>query len=100
VPQQAVQHDFNGSSFVMLVGKDNKAVRRKVEASRTYGTNWVVTSGLAKGDKIILQGLNGLKHGAAIVPMPANAPQNPLAPPKGGPGGSAGKAGAAPKQGA
>jgi membrane fusion protein (multidrug efflux system) len=28
VPQQGVQRDFNGSAFVMLVGKGNKAVRR------------------------------------------------------------------------
>lgn len=83
VPQQALQRDFNGSAFVMLVGKDNKAVRRKVDATRTYGANWVVTGGLRPGEKIILQGLNGLKHGAAIVPVPANAPQNPSAPPAG-----------------
>jgi len=77
VPQQAMQHDFDGSAFVLLVGPDNKAVRRKVTAARTAGANWVVTSGLAQGDKVILQGLNGLKAGTAIVPVPANAPQVP-----------------------
>jgi len=80
VPQPAVQRDFNGSAFVMLVGKDNKAVRRQVTANRTSGNAWVVTAGLARGDKVILQGLNGLKHDAPIVPVPANTPQDPTAP--------------------
>jgi membrane fusion protein (multidrug efflux system) len=77
VPQEAVQRDFDGSAYLMLVGKDNKAMRRKVETTRTYGNSWVVTSGLARGDKIILQGLNSLKQGAKIVPVPANSPQDP-----------------------
>ncbi len=95
VPQQAVQRDFDGSAFVMLVGKDNKAVRRKIATSRTYGSSWVVTAGLARGDRIILQGLNGLAHGAAIRPVPATAPQDPTRPPPGGPGARAGSGGSA-----
>jgi membrane fusion protein (multidrug efflux system) len=95
VPQQAVQRDFDGSAYVMLVGKDDKAVRRKVTTSRTYGANWVVTGGVARGERIILQGLNGLSHGDPIRPVPASAPQDPTRPPRGGPAGKAGSRGAA-----
>lgn len=77
VPQQALRRDFDGSAYVMLVGNDNKAVRRKVNATRTYGSSWVVTSGLTKNEKVITQGLNGLKQGAPIRPVPANTPQDP-----------------------
>jgi membrane fusion protein (multidrug efflux system) len=94
VPQQAVQRDFDGSAYVMLVGKDDKAVRRKVTTSRTYGANWVVTGGVAPGERIILQGLNGLSHGDPIRPVPASAPQDPTRPPRGGPAGKAGTRGA------
>lgn len=94
IPQQAVQHDFDGSAYVMLVGPGNKAVRRKVTATRTYGSQWVVTSGLARGDKIILQGLNGLKQGAPIVPVPASAPQDPTKVPRGSGNGKDGSGGA------
>ncbi|WP_120718157.1 efflux RND transporter periplasmic adaptor subunit [Tsuneonella amylolytica] len=86
VPQSALQRDFNGKGYVFLVGKDGKAVRRAVEAERTSGTNWVVTSGLQPGAKIITQGLNQLKSGAAIKPVPASAPQKLQAPPPGGEG--------------
>ncbi|WP_232332807.1 efflux RND transporter periplasmic adaptor subunit [Novosphingobium aquimarinum] len=83
VPQQAVQRDFDGSAFVMLVGPDNKAVRRKVETARAVGQSWVVTKGLARGDKVIVQGLNDLKSGATIKPVAASSPQKVAPPPAG-----------------
>jgi membrane fusion protein, multidrug efflux system len=81
VPQNAVQRDFDGTAYVMLVGADNKAVRRKVSAERTYGANAVVTSGLKKGDKVIVQGLNGLRQGAPIKAVPSTSAQK-VAPPQ------------------
>ncbi|GLK45349.1 MULTISPECIES: efflux RND transporter periplasmic adaptor subunit [Novosphingobium] len=75
IPQNAVQRDFDGSAFVMLVGADNKAQRRKVTADRTYNEFAVVTGGLKKGDKVITQGLNGLRQGAPIKPVVSTAPQ-------------------------
>jgi membrane fusion protein (multidrug efflux system) len=75
VPQQAMQRDFGGDAFVYLVGKDNKVERRKVTAGRTAGADWVVTSGLNSGDKIITQGINNLRHGMAVRPVPADTPQ-------------------------
>ncbi|WP_240530030.1 efflux RND transporter periplasmic adaptor subunit [Novosphingobium sp. PC22D] len=92
VPQGAVQHDFDGTTYVMLVGKDDKAQMRKVRTARTRGRFWVVTAGLAPGDKVILQGLNGLKQGAGIRPVPADTPQK-VAPPAKGTAGAAAKAG-------
>jgi membrane fusion protein (multidrug efflux system) len=83
IPQPALQRDFDGSAFVYLVGKDNKAMRRKIVADHTYGTNWVVTSGLATGDKVITQGLNNLKAGAKVRPVPQDTPQR-VGAPKGG----------------
>ncbi|PZQ53843.1 MAG: efflux RND transporter periplasmic adaptor subunit [Novosphingobium pentaromativorans] len=82
VPQNAVQRDFDGSAYVMVVGADNKAARRKVSAERTQGVNAVVTSGLQKGDKVIVQGLNGLKQGTEIKPVASTTAQT-VAPPSG-----------------
>jgi membrane fusion protein (multidrug efflux system) len=75
IPQNAVQRDFDGSAYVMLVGPDNKAMRRKVTAERTYQVYSVVTAGLKKGDKVIVQGLNGLRQGAPIKPVASTTPQ-------------------------
>lgn len=80
VPQQAVQRDFDGSAFVYLAGPNNKAVRRKIETSRTAGSNWIVTSGLKAGDRVITQGVGNLRDGADIRAVPASTPQRVGAP--------------------
>lgn len=80
VPQQALQRDFGGDAFVYLVGPGNKALRRKVTAERTAGDAWVVTAGLAAGDRVITQGTGNLRDGMPVRPVPASAPQ-PLTPP-------------------
>ncbi|OHD08302.1 efflux RND transporter periplasmic adaptor subunit [Sphingopyxis sp. RIFCSPHIGHO2_12_FULL_65_19] len=75
LPQAAVQRDFDGSAFVYLVGKDNKAARRKIVADRTVGANWVVTDGLKPGERVITQGIGNLRQGAPIRPVPASSAQ-------------------------
>jgi membrane fusion protein (multidrug efflux system) len=91
VPQAAIQRDFDGSAFVYLVGKDNKAERRKVTAERTLGADWIVTEGLKAGDRVISQGLGNLRAGQPIRPVAASSPQRLGAPRDGGSGKSAAK---------
>jgi membrane fusion protein (multidrug efflux system) len=75
VPQQAVQRDIGGEAYVYIVGPGNMALRRNVDATRTFGPNWVVSGGLKAGDKVITQGTANLKNGAPIKPVPQSAPQ-------------------------
>jgi len=75
VPQQAVSRNPQGGATVFVVGPGNRAVQRTIIADRTIGTSWVVTGGLAPGEKVITQGTANLKDGAPIKPVPASAPQ-------------------------
>lgn len=88
IPQAALQRDIGGTAFVWIAGPGNKAQRRAVTPTRTYGTDWVVTTGLSAGDKVITQGTANLKSGAPIRPVPASAPQKliPGKPGSGAPG--------------
>jgi len=83
VPQQAVSRDPQGNATVFVVGPGNRAVQRAIQTARTLGTDWVVTGGLAPGEKVITQGTANLKDGAQIKPVPASAPQRIKAPPPG-----------------
>ncbi len=74
VPQSAVIRDPRGNATVWVVGPGNRAVQRVVVAERTQGTYWVVTQGLAPGEKVITQGTANLRDGAQIKPVPASAP--------------------------
>jgi membrane fusion protein (multidrug efflux system) len=75
VPQQAVSRDPQGNATLFVVGPGNHAVQRTIVAARAQGPFWVVTQGLAPGEKIITQGLANLRDAAAIKPVPASAPQ-------------------------
>jgi membrane fusion protein (multidrug efflux system) len=80
VPQQAVTRDPQGNATLFVVGPGNRAVQRTIVAQRTQGPDWVVTQGLAPGEKVITQGTANLKDGMAIKPVPASAPQRVRAP--------------------
>jgi len=83
VPQQAITRDPQGNATLFVVGPGNHAVQRTVVTQRTMGPYWVVTQGLAAGEKVITQGTANLKDGAPIKPVPASAPQKVQAPPPG-----------------
>jgi membrane fusion protein (multidrug efflux system) len=81
VPQAAVSRDPKGNATVWVVGPGNRAEQRVIVADRTQGQFWVVTQGLAPGDKVITQGAANLRPDAPIKPVPATAPQRIQAPP-------------------
>ena len=95
VPQQAVQRDIGGEAYVYVVGPGNKALRRNVTATRTFGPNWVVTAGIHAGDKVITQGTANLKNGAPLRPVPQDAPQKLVPAPPSAKGSGKGRGGAA-----
>jgi membrane fusion protein (multidrug efflux system) len=93
VPQQAVSRDPQGNATLFVVGPGNHAVQRTVVAARAQGPYWVVTQGLAPGEKVITQGLGTVRDGAAIKPVPATSPQKVQARPGGMKGAASGNRG-------
>lgn len=69
VPQAAVQSGDQGR-FVWVAGADGKASPRPVQAGPWQGKDWVIRSGLAAGDKVIVDNLLKLRPGAPVVPAP------------------------------
>ena len=88
VPQPAVSRTPRGDAIVYVVGSDNRAQRRDVVAERSIGDKWLVTRGLAPGDRVITEGLERVKPGEPVRPVPAGSPPR-AEPPKGRPGGAA-----------
>ncbi|WP_293380610.1 efflux RND transporter periplasmic adaptor subunit [Phenylobacterium sp.] len=81
VPQQGISRDPRGDATVYVVGPGDTAQLRTVQAARTVGTSWLVTGGLAAGDKVIVEGLGQLKPNQPnqlVHPVPAgSAPRQP-----------------------
>lgn len=70
VPQQAVT-DLQGKMMVFVVGEGNKVKQTMIEIDGTSGLNYVVTSGLKVGDKIVAEGVMKLRDDMEIVPQDA-----------------------------
>jgi membrane fusion protein (multidrug efflux system) len=83
VPQQALSRDLRGNATLWVVGPGNSAVQRTIVTARTQGAFWVVTQGLAPGEKVITQGIANLRGGAPIRPVSATEAQHIQAPPAG-----------------
>jgi membrane fusion protein (multidrug efflux system) len=73
VPQAALQRDDQGP-FVKVVGADDKVAQKRVVADTIQGSSWVVTSGVAEGDRIIVLGNQKARPGATVKVAPESAP--------------------------
>lgn len=69
VPQQALLRDASGG-YVMVVGADGNVVRRNVITDGAQNGNWLVSSGLQAGDKVVVAGVQKVKEGAPAVAKP------------------------------
>jgi membrane fusion protein (multidrug efflux system) len=69
IPQQGIERDTVGA-YAMVVGKDGKVARKDVHATDSYGNDWIVTSGLADGDQVIVSGLQTVHEGAQALASP------------------------------
>jgi membrane fusion protein (multidrug efflux system) len=75
VPQKAVQ-ELQGTKSVYVVGAGDKVEARQIVANHRLGSDWVVASGLAAGDRVVVEGVSKLRPGVAVKPVAesANAP--------------------------
>ena len=72
IPQLAVQRDNQGS-FVLVAGPDGTVVAKRVEVVSSVGANWIVSSGLADGDQVIVSGLLMARPGMKVKAVPEGA---------------------------
>jgi RND family efflux transporter MFP subunit len=72
VPQAAVNQQ-QGTYQVTVVGADNRAQLRTVQVGPTVGTQWMITSGLKPGERVIAVGADKAKEGGLVNPTPYKA---------------------------
>jgi membrane fusion protein (multidrug efflux system) len=91
VPQRAVARNERGEATVTVVNADNKAETRIIKTDRAIGDQWLVSGGVAAGDKVIVIGIQGVRPGNPVrarevtadeLSKPAAAPPASPAPTK------------------
>ncbi|HET8723841.1 MAG TPA: efflux RND transporter periplasmic adaptor subunit [Anaeromyxobacteraceae bacterium] len=71
VPQVGVTRDQKGFPVVLVVNAERKVERRQIVADRTVGASWLVTDGLKPGDQVVVEGLQKVRPGTLVNPVPA-----------------------------
>ena len=69
VPQRAVQTGL-GRQYVYLVVRGDTVIARDVQPGRWSGDRWIISAGLAAGDRVIVDGVQKAVPGRTVVPLP------------------------------
>jgi len=69
VPQRAIG-ELQGQYQVRVVARDNKIAVRAVTVGNRVGDEWVVTSGLTAGERVVVDGALFMPDGSVVAPRP------------------------------
>lgn len=69
VPQMAVQQTIEGQ-FVLLVNQEQQVVQRFIQTGRRQGAMLVVESGIETGERVIVEGMQKVRSGVTVNPVP------------------------------
>ncbi|NEX19207.1 efflux RND transporter periplasmic adaptor subunit [Thiorhodococcus mannitoliphagus] len=64
VPQQGVQRDRRGNPIALVLTASGEVEQRTLKTDRAMGNQWLVDSGLAPGDTLIVEGTQKVRAGA------------------------------------
>jgi membrane fusion protein, multidrug efflux system len=73
VPQQGVSRDPKGNPLALIVDGEGKVAQRMLTLDRAIGDRWLVASGLAPGDRVIVEGMQKVRPGTAVKVVPFQA---------------------------
>ncbi|CAN7706513.1 efflux RND transporter periplasmic adaptor subunit [Caballeronia sp. LjRoot31] len=79
-PQVGVTRDLKGQPTALVVNEKDEVEMRSLTTDRVIGDKWLVTSGLNAGDRIIVDGLQFVRPGAKVNPVPAASPATAVTP--------------------
>lgn len=65
IPQEAILQDKLGN-YVMVVNEDEIAEQKRVSLGKSIGDKQIVKSGVEKGEKVIVQGLQRVQSGVKV----------------------------------
>jgi membrane fusion protein (multidrug efflux system) len=66
IPQQAVSRDPKGNPVTLVVDAEGKIQQRRLTLDRAIGDKWLVSSGLASGDRVVVEGIQKVRPGASV----------------------------------
>jgi membrane fusion protein (multidrug efflux system) len=73
ISQQAVSRDVKGNPIALIVDAESKIQQRMLTLDRAIGDKWLVLSGLASGDRVVVEGMQKVRPGTTVKVVPLEA---------------------------
>ena len=70
IPQQAISRDPKGNPLALIVDDSGKVQMKQLTLDRAIGNDWLVSSGLAPGERVIVEGMMKVKPGIPVKAVP------------------------------
>ena len=70
IPQQAVSRDPKGNPFALIVDAKSIVQQRQLTIDRAIGNEWLISSGLEEGDRVIVEGALKVKAEMTVKAVP------------------------------
>lgn len=70
VPQQGIIRDPKGNPLALIVDAEGKVQQRMLTLDRTIGDKWLVSAGLAPGERVIVEGVQKVRPGSTVKAVP------------------------------
>lgn len=75
IPQQGVSRTPKGEPVALVVDEAGKVQQRMLKLNRAIGDQWLVSSGLAAGDRVIVEGMLNVRPGATVKAVAWEGPK-------------------------
>jgi len=67
VPQKGVSRDVKGNPIAYVVTADNTIEKRLLKTEKAIGNQWLISSGINAGDKVVVEGSSKVRPGSAVT---------------------------------
>ncbi len=74
-PQQGVSRTPKGEPIALVVDEAGKVRQRMLTLDRAIGDQWLVSSGLSAGERVIVEGMLNVRPGATVKAVPFDGPK-------------------------
>jgi len=76
IPQQGVSRDSKGNPLALIADAESKVAFRQLTLDRAINDKWLVSAGLAPGDRVIVEGMQRVRPGTTVNAVPFNEKQS------------------------
>lgn len=73
IPQQGVSRTPKGEPIALVVDEAGTVQQRMLKLDRAIADKWLVSSGLAAGDRVIVEGMLNVRPGATVKAVPLDS---------------------------